>query len=191
MLLVSLSDTKTYLWVSWSSEDIKITEIINQSQSIIYGFLGYEITSSEKTLYFNWSGQRELVLWMFGIVSLTSFKYNSWTRATPVWTAIDRETYELDPDRWIIYLDFPLYRGFRNIQVIVNQWYSDVTIPKDLKVALLKIIAQLYINDGTKDDTIISESVDGDSITRAWIDTEKLIKWDVKNILESYKYYHV
>jgi hypothetical protein len=192
MLLVPLADTKTYIWVIWTSEDAKITSLIEKSQAIISGFLGYEITSSEKTLYFNWCGQRELILWMFWIVSLTSFKYNSWTRATPVWTVFDRETYEIDTDKWIIYLDFCLFKGFKNIQVVVNQWYTDATIPKEIQVAILKIVAQLYINDGTKDDSITSESVDGDSVTRAWwIDSEKLIKWDVRTILESYKFYHV
>ena len=192
MLLVPLADTKTYIWVIWTSEDAKITSLIEKGQAIISGFLGYEITSSEKTLYFNWCGQREFILWMFWIVSLTSFKYNSGTRATPIRTAFDRETYEIDIDKWIIYLDFCLFKWFRNIQVVVNQWYTDTTIPKEIQVAILKIVAQLYINDGTKDDSITSESVDGDSVTRAWwIDSEKLIKWDVRTILESYKFYHV
>lgn len=191
MLLISLEETKTYIWVTWTSEDDKINSLIEKSQAIISGFLGYEITSSEKTLYFNWSGQRELILWMFWIVSLTSFKYNSWTRAIPIRTAFDREIYEIDINKWIIYLDFCLFKWFKNIQVVINQWYTDTTIPKDIQVAILKIVAQLYINDWTKDDSITSESVDWDSVVRWWINSEKFIKWDVKKILENYKIYYV
>ena len=187
-MLTTLANVKIYLWINDTGSDTVLTLLLSQADSTIKKYLWRDIEEATYTHLFNWNWQFELLLKQYPVSLLTSFKYNSWTLWTPVRTDFNRESYNLDPEPWIIHLSFLLTLWIQNIQVVYKAWYATANIPLDLSLACIKLTSYFY-NTKTS-DWVMSEWVDWASINY-----EKTgINWlpaDIVAILDLYKSYYV
>ena len=178
-MIASLSELKSYLWITDSSQDTILTIFLDSADDFVRSYIGREIESATYTEYFDGDGQREILMKNYPVTTLTSFEENTGTIQTPVWTAVDSSTYKLSPNIAKLFLTFYKSRGFQNFKVVYVAWYA--TIPGDIKLATLKL-ASGYYNRRTSDG-IKSEGVAGDNIV---YDTTE-IPSDVFIILNNYR----
>lgn len=178
-----LTDLKLYLF--WNavdeSEDALLNLLLASAFSFTETFLKRKIESKNFTEIYNWQGEYEFLLKNFPVSSLTSFKYNTGTFSSPIWTDFDPDTYRLEWSCGKIWLTFSLNKGLQNIQTVYTAWYTEETLPNDLKQAIIFLAAYYYDTRGS--NWLVSENVDWTGVVydKKWIPEHILV------ILNKYK----
>lgn len=156
-MLITLEELKTYLWITDNSEDDLLNNLIEYSSDFIKNYTWRDFEASDYTEYINWNGERKFNLKQFPIISLNSFKYNTWTFTSEVWVDFDEDTYKIEKETWIMFLNFFLNVWIKNIEIKYRAWYEE--IPWNIKNIALKICSFQY--NTRKSSWISSENVDG------------------------------
>ena len=140
MSLPTLSEFKTYLWISWSDQDTLLTLLLESAKDFANNYTNRKLEEDTYTneLY-NGDGQRELILKQYPVTTLTSFEYNEWDYETSNFQPVEVSEYKLDWEIGNIFLNFRKYRSAQNYRVTYTAGYSDVNYPNDLKLAIYKI----------------------------------------------------
>lgn len=160
-MLATLDTFKTYLWISWSSEDALLTILLDGATSIINWYVGKTIEAASYTEIFSGNGQLSYILREYPVNSVTSFQINTWDTETAVREDVEATEYSIDTIEWVIRLYTPLVRWLSNYKVVYNAWYS--TVPNDLQIACMQIASNMY--NTRNSNWLKSESVAGDSIS--------------------------
>lgn len=178
-MLITLSELKSYLWISDDSEDAILNIFVDSASSFVKSYLDRNIEKEDYTEYEDGDAQRIIVLDNYPVNSITSFEYNEWTIDSPDFQEIDASKYKLKPETGKIFLTFYKTRWFQNYKIKYNAGYD--SIPWDLKLATLKLAASYY--NWKESDGVDRETVAGDSIS---FETQE-INSDVLAILNEYK----
>lgn len=195
--LTSVANVKTYLGITSSSDDALLEMFVNQTTDWIEQFCGGrrfkdttytdEIYESEfakeqgdfPTIVRNrnyWLNCRQYPITATAAVVV---KYRSGNTS---WQTQEATGYEVYNNRGQVYL----YGGMPNIRQAVKLTYSAgyATIPSDLELACIKLVARQY--EKRKSQGKKSESIGGATIVWADVGAES-VDGDVQSILDTYK----
>jgi uncharacterized phiE125 gp8 family phage protein len=179
-MLIELEDLKNHIGLDSNDDDEILKFYIEGIGEFLKERLGLIIESASVTEYFNGDDIKDIIfLANYPVTVLTSLQYNSGTWGTPVWTAFDVDDYNLDGDKGMIYCD-SMYAGIRNIKVVYTAGYSAATIPKALKIAVLKMVAKIY--NKRRSDGFSSEEVAG-----ARVEWDKFLSSDIEELIAPYR----
>jgi len=146
MALISLSEAKSYLGISDTSEDHYLQLIVNMVDKYVkkYTMRDLEATDYSKELY-DGPGTNSLVLRNYPIISVTEVLER--TEEVESATVSERVNegddgyYILNAEEGVLYRDVPWTRGRGSIEVTYQAGYED--LPDDLKWACLSIVEYL------------------------------------------------
>lgn len=137
---ISLAEAKTYLWITDTSQDSKLTLIIDWVQNIVVNYIWFDIASSSKTenisicdIWCYW----KIFLNAKPITSLNKINWVSYTWV--LWT-----NYMIDNNK-IIINDISLYLtnlNFSYFTIEYTAWFT--IIPNDVKLVMLTLTAQEF-----------------------------------------------
>lgn len=178
-MIATLEQFKQYLWITDDDKDTLLQLILDGVNDLVLSYIGRVIEADDYTEIIDGNGQLFFVVENYPINTIDSISKNTWTITTPVWEALDSNSYSIDSKSWTVNLLFNLSRGFKNYQVVYNGGYTE--IPAWLVLAVLKM-ASKYWNSRTSDG-IKSESVAWDSIS---FDTTQIPN-DILVVLETYR----
>lgn len=147
MLAVTLAQVKSYLWITWTDNDIQLTAILDWVNQIVEDNV-WDISQGEKTMEvdINTIKNSTITLNIINPTSITEVDWNdfsskvNWTDyfIRNDWQAIikDFATYYRYNEFWIMYVKF-------------NAWYS--TAPNSLIALVSNYVWYLYSQDNWKD----------------------------------------
>ena len=159
-MIATLSELKTYLWITDSSQDTLLNIFLSWADQFIKTYTWRDIEATSYTEYEDWDAQNEILLSNYPVNTLTSISRNTWSLDIPIWTLVETSIYKLSSKIWKVFFSCPIYRWFQNYKIIYNAWYT--TIPWDLKLACLKLASTSY--NTRVADWIKSESVNQDRL---------------------------
>ena len=188
--ILSTDEVKNYLidaWVLGGSGDTSLDQLIaialDGLDGIVESVLWYSLTQKdiEEIQDGTWSSYVFLEKGR-PVNSLTSFQYNNGTISLPIRYDFDVDGYALKKDSGMIALPYSKTpRGFNNIKIIYNAWYSTANIPHDIKIACFQWIAGFIA--WAWNENVSSESVDGASVQFKW----SAIPREVMSVFMSHK----
>lgn len=188
--LITLTQAKTHLKITGSTEDPLLEEMINRSGQFCATYVGRALKSAERTEYYDGKGSRKLQLIEFPVTAVSSVNVDG-LRAWGSSTAIDvAANVIIDGPAGILTLwnnGGVFACGQSNVRVVYTAGYKDSAdnlVPWDLQEASL-IILQLSYKRHYQDQRIglVSETV-GD---RTYNYSEDAIPKKARMILDSYK----
>lgn len=177
-MLATLSDTKTYLWVTWTDQDALLTLLLEGASAKINSYVGRTLEASDYTEYKDGNWQLSFVLDNYPVNTITSVELNTWDFETATREAVSGTNYHIDTENGEVNFLERLNRGFGNYKVTYNGWYE--TIPSDIQMACMDLVG--YKLNTRSSGWIKSESVAGDSISY-WLEM-----WE-STILSSLNHY--
>lgn len=160
-MLATLSDTKTYLWVTWTDQDALLTLLLNWASAKIEEYIGRQLEASDYVEYKDGNGQLSFLLDNYPVNTFTSLELNTWDLETAARETVSGTDYHVDTENGEVRLLSRLNRGFANYKATYNAWY--VTIPSDIQMACMDLVG--YKLNTRSAWGIKSESVAGDSIS--------------------------
>lgn len=177
--LSSLSRVKGRLEISVSTYDTVLTQLLNEATDFIEAKCGRRFKSTTYTneIYDGGDGGIvDLILRHAPVTALSAFSYRTGTISTPVWTAMDADSYELDRSGRtgiICIVEGYLPAGRNNIRVTYTAGYLiDFTtegtpathnLPGDLTSACEQLVCEMY--NAKKSAGVKAESLGNASIT--------------------------
>lgn len=173
MSLATSAQLKAHLGITASTHDTILAQILAEVDAMIKKICGRNIEEETYTdQILDGDDQFPLIQLSDKPIkanTLTSFTYNSGTTATPVWTTVPRDDYEIYYDEGTIYL-YSSYPGKRNLRLTYQA--GEATVPKDLELACIKLSAGMF--EKRKSEGAVSESLDGVSINWGEIMTPEI-----------------
>jgi len=188
-MLVTLQQVKDYLGIIDTDSDTLLTSLLTSADALVKSYTGRDFEEETYTHLFNWKWEYEFLLKQYPVSVLTSFKYNTGSFSSPVWTDFDAESYKLEPENGKIWMMFSLPKWIQNIQAIYTAWYVwysewppivESEIPAEISQAVIQLTAYYY--NWSKSDWIKSENVDW-----TWVVYDKTIPTNINLILNRYK----
>ena len=186
-MITTLDKVKTQLWISWTDEDILLTQLLTQADWFIKKYCNKVIEATDITEIVNGNWERIFTPKNYPIISLTSFQYNSWDIATPTRENFDNNSYWLNNDTWEIYSKQYIPKGINNIKVVYTAWYNP--IPDDLQNACISLVGYYYNTRNSQG--VARESLDGASIEYSNTANVMTVPSEILQILNFYKKYYV
>jgi hypothetical protein len=174
----TLAALKTYLKITFSTDDSLLEDLINEASDIIDSKTDRTFAAATVTEYINGVTTGRIMPRRYPINSITSIAYASGDLDDPTWNLLAPETdYILDQYNGIINVG-GMFIGAKNYRIIYNGGYA--TLPDDI-VRACKIIAAAEYNrsssDGAKSESIVGTGM-------SW---EEDIPVRAKRILDKYK----
>lgn len=167
--LTTSTAVKSYLDISASTWDTLLGNLITQCTEWIEGYCGgrrFVKPSSAVTEYYDGDrdddGRTILFLKSYPIVSITSISYMSGAYNAPTWNLFDAASYYL-PDTTkneVHFAELPV--GRQNIKVIYTAGYESASLPNDLVLACIQLVARQF--NKRKSQGVLNESVGGASL---------------------------
>lgn len=166
MPLTTNTEVKALFNISYSGDDTLLTTIIAQAQKEAETFCGYAFDVATYTEYFDGTGNDSVRIGNLPIASITTL-HDDILRAYGADTLVDSDDYVFYKDQGIIKLDgFNFDIGLKNIKVVYIAGYGTGggTAPTDLKLAIQKLTASIYlagkgsVNSTTGDDVISKDA---------------------------------
>ena len=151
MSLISLADVKEFLHISAAGDDALLTNLISQIEKDVQNYCQriFEVPENDYVDYYNGKGTSTVLLRNWPVISLASV-YDDPERIYGSDTLIDPDDYVLydgtdnDGEPAKIVLDGLTFSlGLQNIKVTYKAGYS--TIPADLQLAVIKLVAADYL----------------------------------------------
>jgi len=160
--LVTLDNTKTFLGISTHEKDELLKMLINMSTDFIETKCGRRFASTVYTdSKYNGTGNNELVLTQFPVISFTSLYRNTSCDNSDNWELIDSSDYWIDLSSGVISKTSIFSKGVQNYKVTYTGGYA--TIPYDLQYSCMTFVSD-FLTKG-KSSGIKSESLGDHSIT--------------------------
>lgn len=181
--LVSLTDTKTYLGIANTTSDARLELLIDSVSDRIERLCGRQFVARAYTTRVSGAGTDWLILPNRPVNSITSIAYVTGAGSDESTTLIESTDYRFEAETGIvsrcvggILWDTSEDRGddgrafaegFKNYEVVYSAGYASTSIPADLKLIALEMVASGYYTSGGVDPTKQSESLGDYSYTRA------------------------
>lgn len=147
LALVSLTDAKTFLKISGSTEDTIVGDIVNAASDYANRFCGRKFLSKEYTEYYDGDGTAELIVRRRPIVSVTSL-HDDVNRDFDSTSAIDVSAdVLLDKDGGILRLrnnEGAFDKGRGNVKIVYTAGYALASVPYGVQQAVKIMAAWLY-----------------------------------------------
>ena len=122
-----------------------LPELAEAAQAIFEGMVGFSLSSSSRTKYFDVDQPCETELWLAEVpASITSVKERDSVQGT--YTTVDAADYEQVGTN-LTRTNGYWARGKRSVEVVYVAGYADESeLPADIKLALLEIVGTIYRN---------------------------------------------
>lgn len=141
MTYATLSELKSYLGISGTSEDSILTTCLNAATLAIEAYTKRKFEAVTGTREYIYEG-RDVILLDEDLCELTSFKFNG----------VDVVKYRLypvneTPKSWIRVYELPnsvTYGDYEQLFTVVGKWGYSLTPPSDVKVACMRWASYLY-----------------------------------------------
>lgn len=146
LALVSLTDAKTFMQISGSSEDTIVGDLVNMASAAINKYCGRVLLSKAFEEYLDGDGSTQLILPKFPVTTLTSVNDDP-LRVWGAGTAKSSSDMILDGDSGIITLfnnGGEFTKGVRNIKVVYTAGYAVGSMPWDIRTACFLLVSQWY-----------------------------------------------
>ena len=169
-MLTSLTTYKTRAGIAVSTHDDELTILLAEAESIIQKYIGriLEDTGTDRTEYYNGTGQNVIQVNAYPITSITSLGYLSGVSASvPTYTNFTSSDYYFNSSTGEVvrfvgtgfyyfqeeisnkFVTF--YEGIKNIRIVYRGGYTSSTVPNDLASAIYDLTGILMQGrDGTK-----------------------------------------
>ncbi len=187
--LVTLTEQKQYSDVADTDSDAILAALINSCSEWIAGLVGRDLVQTTHTEYYHGDGSDMLILSKRPVVSITSIHIDS-AREWAAATLIASTNYQLDKQAGMVRAWSLLGNwvcGTSNIRVIYVAGYTagpEGTMPKDLKLAVMRLVDHQWRDGFTNRKLDVSSDVIGDA-NRTFRDAE--VPKDVERILHRYR----
>lgn len=140
--LCSIDDVKTYLGLTGTDHDTRLTALVEAASEAIESFCRRQFTQTQHTEYHDGMGSGVLLLDHHPAQSVTSVKVDA-NRAFASAEAIDSDDYVVYGDEGMIQLVAGTFAaGVRNVQVVYTAGYS--AIPDDVAQACVQLVAAWF-----------------------------------------------
>lgn len=185
-MIIDLQSIKSYLGENTDENNAVLADIIAEAEVVIENYIGSPINETTVTEIRDGRWEQVFTLKKSPATEIVSFEYNTGTISAPTWEAFDAELYRLEPLQGQIVTLCHIPKGLGNIKIVYKAGYVTADIPKDIKIALKRLIAYLWRSRGSAG--IKSESIDGSSVTYQdasttnGIDTQILDKYRTFNV---------
>lgn len=159
--MITLSELKTYLGISGTTQDEKLQQIIDSCESIFENAIGGTLT--QETITEKYSGDNTQTLILKGVNPSFPATYgtDSWIKkGRDTQTLIDEDSIEIDGQE-IILVDTYFPCGIKNIEVKYQKGYAYT--PEDVKQALFSLAGTIYTGSGK--ESLTSESIGDYSVS--------------------------
>ena len=174
--LVTLAEAKSYLRIDGSSEDTLLETLINGSTHQLETYTGRKLKSRTYTAEdYDGTGTPELILREYPVSSVASVNMDR-LRQFGAGTAVSLELLTVSGDEGRLtftpgYVSSGLgiarfLTGTKVVRITYTAGYA--TVPDDLKLACLKVVAIHFAHSREGADGVVSESIGGRSIV--WVD---------------------
>ncbi len=187
--LVTLDEAKEYLKIDSGNTDSDeiLGLLINGISAWVAGHLGRGLIKDTHTEYYDGDGSRELILNRRPIISVTSI-HDDINRDFEDVSLVDSDSLIVLKEKGIVRA-FNLYGGFTcgeaNIKVVYVAGYENgVSVPNDIKLAVLRTLDHHWRNGYTHRKLDVSSETVGD-VTTTFRDGD--IPADAKAMLRPYK----
>lgn len=161
----------------WSCDISKATSALTQAEGFVVSIL-WPLDSATDTEEYDGNGELALLLNRSPVTEITNMKFNG--------TTVEPSQYFLQKKTGIVRMYTPFPRGFEAVEVTYTAWYTEDTLPSDIKYAIYDI-ARAYLQAwDSLGSNVKQESIDGASIVWGELDIAKPIL-----VLNSYKKIHV
>lgn len=148
-------ELKTYLWISWTSEDVSLSNLITALTWLLDLELGWNLEEKNYSRRISWMGTPRLI--MEGPINAISWNevklYYSY--ASNEFTTIKVAFIE-GP---VVHLERCIPKGVKNVAIEYTRGYSE--IPWDMKSFFLKYCKEMRGIDKNWDNNISSKKVEG------------------------------
>ncbi len=158
--LVALQDVKDFLTISGSTEDSKLTYLINEVSRWIASFCGRNFVSTTYTEYYDGTGTDELMLKNYPIISVTSLHDDParvFGSNVAKSVAADVLVYKNTGTLKLWNKEGAFQVGVANVKVVYVAGYAP--IPAEIQMACKRLIAVLYLRQTNRNFDIQSQTV--------------------------------
>lgn len=176
-MLITANQVKNYLGITSNDYNTILTTLCSYGQRFFEKMIGYTLDEGTITEYID--GMSFMRTARKPITTVISVEYNSGTTATPNWITANRNDYEYYPEQGCIKF-FRVYQGYRNVKIVYIAGYTITTVPDDIVLALVKMVARIW--EKRKSEGMTSESLEGANIN--W---SKFLDEDTLMIIDQYK----
>lgn len=160
--LVTLGNTKTFLGINNSDKDELLTMLINMSTDYLETKCGRRFASTVYTQEeYTGSGNNELVLEQFPIISFTSLEHNQAVNNSDDWDVADAEDYWVDSNSGTITKTSTFAKFPNAYRVTYTAGYA--SIPYDLQYTCMTFVSE-FLNKRTASG-VKSENLGDHSVT--------------------------
>ena len=193
LALETLANIKTYLQITGTGEDTILETLIDLVSSAMNLYTGRHLLAKAHTEYYSGDGSDELILRNYPVTAVSSLYNADDNRAFDSTTQITvADDVIIVKDKGILKLwnhESAFLKGKANVKVTYTSGYGVVTnpatVPHDLRFALKRWVAQVYMRYQRKRFDIQSESVGDHTVT--FVNEEMPV--EVKAILDKYVSY--
>lgn len=146
--LVSLSDVKSFLGISGSSNDAVLSTIISSVSTFVENYIGYTVASTTYTNEeFDGTGKEKYNIPVYPVTVFTSMDYRTTSANENSWEQIDSEDYFVYLDEGYVHLIGGFHEGPKNYRMTYTAGYEST--PADLELAVLQMIRDVYNTKAT------------------------------------------
>jgi hypothetical protein len=164
--LVSLGNTKTFLGINNSDKDELLSMLINMATDYLETKCGRRFKETSYTSEeYDGTGNKELVLKQYPIISFTSLQRNRSADNSDDWETIDTEDYWYDTNTAVVTKTSVFNKGTKNYRATYSAGYS--SIPYDLQYACMVLVSEAVNRRsaaGVKSETLGDHTVTFESI---------------------------
>lgn len=157
--MITINQAKTYLQFSNSDYDSLISDIIEYSISFIENYVGYKLSKTTETNYFQGTGRQMLSLSKNNITEVAEVKIDDVVLSNTLYSI--RNNMLFKKDLWEkSYVSISDIREIAyNIEVrytygytypLITDSVNNGTVPKELQFVALEIMRKTFINCGTQ-----------------------------------------
>jgi hypothetical protein len=144
-MIVTLTDVKNYMGITRITDDVVLFRILERADRQMKSECRREFESASRTEYYDGFATCELNVREAPITAITSI-YDDCDIAFGSDTLIPATDYYYDANKGIIYLKYSVFtKGIKNIKVVYTAGYSAMTMPYDVKKAVINLACADYI----------------------------------------------
>lgn len=146
-MIVELDDVKRFIRITTDDDDVMLTDILGAVDEMVKDLIGFNIESSQDTEYYKGIGEDMLLTRRYPITAVASI-YDDPDRSFGADTLISSSGYYIsDEIPGAIILKDTIFNGCdrENVKITYTAGYTPSTMPKDLKLAVCKLVYADYL----------------------------------------------
>ena len=149
--LVTLADTKTFLNISGTTYDTYLNLVIAGIEEVVLQYI-WDITQGTKTEKIDFCDVDKFGIFLVSVPEVTSITSIEWN----AYTGVLWEDYQIQPPRnrrlevEDLHTYFDWTNSFQYFTIEYEAWYTVNNVPKDIKHAVYKLVAEEFNTDQGK-----------------------------------------